>query len=222
MAKRFIDTNYFDDPFILSLKKDEKMLYIYLWTQCDHAGIFEINERLGNFHLDIKDYKERVNNFYKQFPEKLSQLDCTHFILMNFCKRQYPGGVNTNVRQISGAISILNSWNIEIINNQTFTLRVNNSYEQLKGVTNSYVNVNGIGNDIKEVKNENLIDRQKSFESEVLTFESKYDFNILKAFYNYWSEPTLDKKKMKKELQKTWDTKRRLNTWFENDKSYKK
>jgi len=54
MAKRFIDTNYFNDPFVLSLKPDDKLLYIYLWTICDHAGIFEINDLKEILNLDVK------------------------------------------------------------------------------------------------------------------------------------------------------------------------
>lgn len=147
MSKRFIDTNYFNDPFILSLKPEDKLLYIYLWTICDHAGIFEMNEELGNFHLKCKNYKKRLNDFLVNQKTKLAQLSENHFILLNYCKQQYPGGVNTNVRQISGAIKILNDWNIEIINTQTFTLRVNNTLKPLESLNKAYGNDNGNVND---------------------------------------------------------------------------
>ena len=40
-----------------------------------------------------------------------------------------------------------------------------------------------------------------------------------KSFYEYWSEPTKNYK-MRKELQKTWETSRRINTWIRNDKNW--
>ena len=152
MAKRFIDTNYFNDPFILALKPDDKLLYIYLWTICDHAGIFEMNELEGNFKLSCKNYIKRISNFISNYPDKLIQLTKTHYVLMNFCKRQYPGGADSNVRQVKGAVNILNNWGIEIINSQTFTLRVNKPYEALRSLNKDYGNGNGNGNGKNTIK----------------------------------------------------------------------
>jgi len=228
MAKRFIDTNYFNDPFILSLRPDDKLIYVYFLTICDHAGIFELNAVLGNFHLNCRNYIERVIKFTKNYPDKLIQLDNSNFLLMSFCKRQYPNGVNTNVRQISGAISILEKWNIEIINNETFTLRINNSYERVK---NSYGNGNGNGNNTLE-KDKNINIEEKE------TWRTNYDIffkecreaclklykdpeyikeqqklnpgvdirlTLEKAFKNYWgTEAGWQNKKSKKAKNPDW------------------
>ena len=43
---------------------------------------------------------------------------------------------------------------------------------------------------------------------------------VAKEFANYWTEPNKSKTKMRFELQKTWDTKRRLQTWIKNDKKF--
>ncbi len=85
-------------------------------------------------------------------------------------------------------------------------------------------------NNIKNIKKDNnsidflqkkLEENQKEFQSEILNFETEYDRQMLKAFFAYWSEP--DKKfRMKKELQKTWDTKRRLITWENNNRKFSK
>lgn len=42
---------------------------------------------------------------------------------------------------------------------------------------------------------------------------------MLRAFFDYWSEPNREKTKMRFEQQKTWDTKRRLSTWANREKS---
>lgn len=38
-------------------------------------------------------------------------------------------------------------------------------------------------------------------------------------FFDYWSEPN-KRGKMRFELEKTWDTKRRLQRWFDNNKKW--
>lgn len=61
-----------------------------------------------------------------------------------------------------------------------------------------------------------ITEKQNIFKIEIKEYSEQYDINLLKDFYNYWSEPTNDKKKIRKDLEKTWDTGRRLSTWFKN------
>ena len=43
---------------------------------------------------------------------------------------------------------------------------------------------------------------------------------MVKNFYGYWSEPNQTKTKMLFEMQKTWDTSRRLETWSKRENSF--
>lgn len=45
----------------------------------------------------------------------------------------------------------------------------------------------------------------------------KYGQQMLKDFYEYWSEPNTSHTKMRFELQKTWDVNRRLARWARNN-----
>ena len=77
-------------------------------------------------------------------------------------------------------------------------------------------------NNNKNNNNNNISNRRDKFVFEVLTFD--YDESILNGFIDYWTEPTKSKTspKMKYELQKTWETKRRLKTWANNQKKWDK
>jgi len=44
---------------------------------------------------------------------------------------------------------------------------------------------------------------------------------MIRAFYDYWTEPNKSNTQFRKELEKTWDTERRLSTWAKNDKNFK-
>lgn len=56
-------------------------------------------------------------------------------------------------------------------------------------------------------------EREKLFYDTLIPFVGKYPKEMLRDFYNYWSEWNVAKTKMKFELQKTWELAKRLVTW---------
>ena len=62
-------------------------------------------------------------------------------------------------------------------------------------------------------------ERSKNFYQSLVPFVSIYSKEMVRAFFDYWTEPNRSKTKMKFELERTWDTKRRLNTWSNRDKN---
>ena len=75
-------------------------------------------------------------------------------------------------------------------------------------------------NNNKNNNNNNISNRRNEFVFEVLSFD--YDESILNGFVDYWTEPNKSNTKMKFELNKTWSTKLRLNTWAANQKKWDK
>jgi len=71
--------------------------------------------------------------------------------------------------------------------------------------------------EIDKEKEKNRERRAKKFSSEVFTFNG-YPKETLDKFVNYWTEPNKSKTKMRFELEKTWDTARRLATWASREK----
>jgi hypothetical protein len=63
-------------------------------------------------------------------------------------------------------------------------------------------------------------DRKHQFALSLNSYLEKYGKEFLNDFYLYWTEPTLNNKKLKYELQKTWSLERRLSTWETNAKKY--
>ncbi|SFC07301.1 hypothetical protein SAMN05421747_1049 [Parapedobacter composti] len=62
-----------------------------------------------------------------------------------------------------------------------------------------------------------LADRQKAFGRSLEPYVSKYGAKMIRDFYEYWTEPNKPQTKFRQELEKTWDTARRLRTWSDND-----
>ncbi len=60
-------------------------------------------------------------------------------------------------------------------------------------------------------------DRVKKFYQSLVPYVKTYGKKTVREFYDYWSEPNPSRKKMRYELQKTWDTERRLERWVRNN-----
>jgi len=81
--------------------------------------------------------------------------------------------------------------------------------------TKSTVNVNVSVND-------NVINnKQVIFLESLKEFQKEFSTKIVQEFYDYWSEPNQSKTKIRYELEKTWDSKRRLKTWIRNKQNFK-
>ena len=56
-------------------------------------------------------------------------------------------------------------------------------------------------------------EKKENFYNALVPFVSIYGKEMVREFFDYWTEPNKSKTKMRFELEKTWDLKRRLNTW---------
>ena len=63
--------------------------------------------------------------------------------------------------------------------------------------------------------NKNIKEREELLRKEIDTYKM-FPSGILKEFVEYWTEPNKSGTKMRFELEKTWDLKRRLERWAAN------
>ena len=71
-----------------------------------------------------------------------------------------------------------------------------------------------------EVK-EDINSRKLKFANTLTEFNSIYSRELLKNFYEYWTESNDKGIKFRREMQKTWNLKLRLNKWESNNKNFK-
>ena len=80
---------------------------------------------------------------------------------------------------------------------------LNKSQKSLNVNVNDNVNVN-----VKDINK-----REQNFKIELSKYEIEYGNKTIEDFYNYWTEKNGTRTKMLFEMQKTWDTKKRLARW---------
>jgi len=85
---------------------------------------------------------------------------------------------------------------------------------------NDAIREDEIKKDKKKDSKPSLETRSLAFKSELVPFKQKYSIEMLKSFYDYWTEPNHSKTKMLFELKATFDIERRLRTWSKREKDF--
>jgi len=89
----------------------------------------------------------------------------------------------------------------------------------ISSTDNVNVNVNVIN---KLDSKANLEIRSLAFKNSLIPFKNKYQIDLLKNFFEYWTEPNPSKTKMRFELERTWSIERRLTNWASRQKDFNK
>ena len=197
MAKRFIDTKMWDKSWYRKLSPEHKLLWIYILTKCDHAGILDGDWEAAGFFMGCK---ISIHDFPEPIKNKMVSIDDDQYFIPSFIEYQY-GVLRENSKPHLSVIKRLRDKHLDkYIDRVTITLK-----------------------DKDKDKEKDIVKRKVNFELEVwkVSKESKYkdvnDFEKhVEDFIEYWSEPNRSNSKMKSELQETFNISLRLNKWFKN------
>ena len=127
MAKRFINTEIFSDSWFSELSPQNKLFYVYLFTNCDHAGIIDLNPRLAEFETGIKGLAKSMQTVTEELGNRLVRLRDNYYCLPKFVKFQYPKGLNTNVKAQLSVVNRLAEFDLDYNSLLTVTKQLSNS-----------------------------------------------------------------------------------------------
>lgn len=103
MGKRFISTDIFSDDWFMELTVEQKLTWIYLITNCNHAGLFKINKKLFHFQTGFKNF----DTIIKQLGNRIVTVTEQLYFIPKFIDFQYPSFPNSAVKQQNSAIELL-------------------------------------------------------------------------------------------------------------------
>jgi len=110
MAKRFTDTGKWNKPEFSNYTWKQKLMWIYLCDNCDHAGIWDINLKLISFHLGEPITLQEITDL---FGNKIKILDQKLF-LNGFVEFQY-GKLNDKNQVHRSVLNRLENLGFEVL-----------------------------------------------------------------------------------------------------------
>lgn len=99
MSKRFTATQKWDDPWFDNLSDGDRLFWIFLLDKCDHAGIWDVNWRLAEYHLRHKPDPAALG-------DRVVQLGNGKLFIPKFLEFQY-GELNEDNRVHASVMAIL-------------------------------------------------------------------------------------------------------------------
>ena len=122
MSKRFIDTSLFNKRWFREFPPKMKLFYLYMLTQCDHAGMYDVDLELASFQTGMPVRQEDIDEYLKDHIQVIKE---DKFWIKAFPSFQY-GILNQNVKAHASVMKILDKYNcLEQFGNSFFSkLRV--------------------------------------------------------------------------------------------------
>jgi hypothetical protein len=114
MSKRFTDTNKYKKPFIRGLQGPYKLLWDYLYHDCDNAGIWIVDFDIAQIYVgkDMPVNKEDALKYFNQGEQRIIELDGgTKWFIVPFIGFQY-GQLSENNRAHNSVIMTLVKYNL--------------------------------------------------------------------------------------------------------------
>jgi hypothetical protein len=121
MAKRFTDTNKYKKPFIRGLQGAYKLLWDYLYHDCDHAGIWIVDFDIAQIYIgvDMPVNKEDALKFFNETEIRIVEINSgSKWFIPSFIDFQY-GVLNEQNRAHNSVIKILTKY--KLYKNKTLT-----------------------------------------------------------------------------------------------------
>ena len=195
MAKRFIDTKIWDKAWFRKLTPKNKLIWIYLLTRCDHAGIWDADWEAAEFFIgEWVGYDELP----KEITGKMKHIkgDEQYFI-PSFVEFQY-GELRENSKPHLSVIKRLNEKGL------------------LKGYANPLDTIKDQDKAKSQVKSKEKRELEFIKNCKSVYKDKGMDDVELVNFINYWTES--NGFKMRFEKEKVFDISRRISRWMSNKK----
>ena len=109
MAKRFTDSDKWKDAWFSELEQEDKLLWLYLLDECNHAGIWKVNMRFLNFSIGSTYSLDRVMEVLGSRAFLISE---EYILIEKWVHFQYPNGLNEGSKPQKAVIDMLLKFNV--------------------------------------------------------------------------------------------------------------
>ena len=188
-------------------------LFIYIITKANHRGKNwrGIEIKRGQFLSSLDKLTKETGISSQKIRTAIKRLKSTNEI--------------TNKSTSRYTIYTVNKYDLYQYEQQEDNIQNNKSLTNGQQTTNKQVTTTNNDKKIKKEKNVNklnakntsMFEIEKEFRNKVYVYKGKYAPKLLSAFADHWTEPSHGGKKMKYQMERTFEIGRRLATWARND-----
>ena len=114
MAKRFTDTELWNQDWFLDIPKDYKLFYFYMKDACNHAGIFKPNFRVFSALNDCLIDSSEALKFFNSDKERVLVLKNGRWLIKDFFLFQYGTKLNNKNKCHQSVLKSLEDNNVKI------------------------------------------------------------------------------------------------------------
>ncbi len=217
--KRYVDTRFWDDEYIIELNRDEKLLFLYFLTNplTNICGIYEISMRRICFDTSFN--PEEAQPILDKFARdgKIFYLE-GYIYIKNFAKHQQDNasikkGIEKCMKEIPEKV-LAKIREIDTGGHPTDTPRVTEcgiSESEFKSKSEKESKINP---PVKKSLEQLFSEKVANIPSELMGEKEK--------FMDYWTEKGERDKKEYWETKKKFDVSRRWQRWLRNSKEFKR
>lgn len=224
LHRKILDWEWYDDTNVVRL-----FLHFLLTANTKDNRWHGIEIKRGQLIVTSEDINEKLHLTRQQYRTALTKLKSTNeitikttnrFTLITLCKYETYQRLE-NQEQPTNQPTEQPTGNQQITNKQPH-------YKNNKNIRNKevikediFTNVHISKKDATEVAPIKTIEeRKESFRESLRQYIPIYGEQMIREFYDYWSESSENARKFRKEKQTTWDTSKRLARWQKNQRNY--
>jgi len=174
MAKRFTDSEKWEDAWFQELESKHKLFWFYLLDKCDHAGVWKVNFRTASFFTDSNlEYEETI----QVFKLRITEISNEYWLINKFIKYQY----NKEI----GELNVNNKVHLSVLNKL-------NNFIQFKPLVSTLLGTKDKNKAID--KDKDIVIHKEDSKIEDISKEVSIDTNTVgkfsDAFYRLWNSNT--------------------------------
>lgn len=210
---RTIKPDFWTDEKMGRLKRDARLMFIGLLNLADDSGILKalpayIKGQLFPYdeELRVKEVESWLESLVKaRILIPFTYQDEGYYMIRTF--RSHQKIDKPTKSKIPNDVIVSVSENIRRGFAEDSPLEIEGKGKEIEGKGERRTNVL------------TLEQRKRDFGEALVPFVEEFGKELIRAFFDYWTEPDKHEKKMRYEGQKFFDIKKRLATWQRNEKS---
>lgn len=221
LQRAFLDWEWFDDAIMVKL-------FVYLLLKANfeprkwhgiEIGRGEIITGRHQLATETRLTEQQIRTVLKKLENtgEITIKSTNKYSIITICNYVKYQGCETDNQPTNQPTNNQQTTNKQPTNNQQLT-----TTKEIKNINNE-INEEYIESAEKSAphKPKPIEERINDFMNEIAAVgKNVYSDKMLREFFDYWSETNANGKKMRKEMQKTFDTKKRLATWASREKDY--